>query len=128
VLSPTKKKPTANSKKHIYQLPYSEHCIMLGVCRLGAAALARSAAAPSVPGLLPSAAVPLASRGYHKNVVDHYENPRNVGSFDKTDVNVGTGALHLPFSLSSTNTFASLSVSVGPGVVRRTYILLKHPH
>jgi len=69
---------------------------MLGVCRLGAAALARSAAAPSVPGLLPSAAVPLSSRGYHKNVVDHYENPRNVGSFDKTDVNVGTGLVGAP--------------------------------
>ena len=28
---------------------------------------------------------------YHANVLDHYENPRNVGSFDKKDQNVGTG-------------------------------------
>jgi hypothetical protein len=28
---------------------------------------------------------------YHKAVVDHYEKPRNVGSFDKNDPNVGTG-------------------------------------
>mmetsp|Transcript_9744 Transcript_9744/g.23411 ORF Transcript_9744/g.23411 Transcript_9744/m.23411 type:complete len:130 (+) Transcript_9744:156-545(+) len=33
---------------------------------------------------------------YHKNVVDHYENPRNVGSFDKNDVNVGTGLVGAP--------------------------------
>jgi hypothetical protein len=29
-------------------------------------------------------------RGYHENIVDHYENPRNVGSFDKNDEEVGT--------------------------------------
>jgi hypothetical protein len=32
-----------------------------------------------------------ANRLYHKAVVDHYEKPRNVGSFDKNDPNVGTG-------------------------------------
>jgi NifU-like N terminal domain len=30
------------------------------------------------------------ARGYHENIVDHYENPRNVGSFDKNDEMVGT--------------------------------------
>jgi nitrogen fixation NifU-like protein len=29
-------------------------------------------------------------------VIDHYENPRNVGSFDKKDVNVGTGLVGAP--------------------------------
>ena len=29
-------------------------------------------------------------RGYHENIVEHYENPRNVGSLDKNDDNVGT--------------------------------------
>jgi Fe-S cluster assembly scaffold IscU len=33
---------------------------------------------------------------YHKNVVDHYEKPRNVGSFDKSDPNVGTGLVGAP--------------------------------
>lgn len=33
-----------------------------------------------------------AQRGYHENVIDHYENPRNVGSLDKNKKNVGTGA------------------------------------
>lgn len=29
-------------------------------------------------------------RGYHDNIVEHYENPRNVGSLDKADKFVGT--------------------------------------
>lgn len=29
-------------------------------------------------------------------VVDHYEKPRNVGSFDKLDPNVGTGLVGAP--------------------------------
>lgn len=33
---------------------------------------------------------------YHKNVLDHYENPRNVGSLDKTDDDVGTGLVGAP--------------------------------
>ena len=30
------------------------------------------------------------ARGYHENIIDHYENPRNVGSLDKSDPAVGT--------------------------------------
>ncbi|KAL7727616.1 hypothetical protein ACLKA6_014960 [Drosophila palustris] len=33
---------------------------------------------------------------YHENVVEHYENPRNVGSMDKKDVSVGTGLVGAP--------------------------------
>jgi nitrogen fixation NifU-like protein len=33
---------------------------------------------------------------YSNQVVDHYENPRNVGSFDKSDDNVGTGMVGAP--------------------------------
>ena len=33
---------------------------------------------------------------YSDKVVDHYENPRNVGSFDKGDENVGTGMVGAP--------------------------------
>jgi hypothetical protein len=36
------------------------------------------------------------TRDYHEKVIDHYENPRNVGSFDKSDVNVGTGLVGAP--------------------------------
>jgi len=33
---------------------------------------------------------------YSEKVVDHYENPRNVGSFDKADETVGTGMVGAP--------------------------------
>ncbi len=33
---------------------------------------------------------------YSKDVIDHYENPRNVGSFDKNDKSVGTGLVGAP--------------------------------
>jgi nitrogen fixation NifU-like protein len=33
---------------------------------------------------------------YSNKVLDHYNNPRNVGSFDKADVNVGTGLVGAP--------------------------------
>jgi nitrogen fixation protein NifU and related proteins len=33
---------------------------------------------------------------YSDKVIDHYENPRNVGSFAKTDDNVGTGMVGAP--------------------------------
>jgi len=36
------------------------------------------------------------SSSYHTNVIDHYENPRNVGSMDKNDVQVGTGLVGAP--------------------------------
>ena len=33
---------------------------------------------------------------YSEKVVEHYENPRNVGSFDKGDASVGTGMVGAP--------------------------------
>ena len=33
---------------------------------------------------------------YSDKVIDHYENPRNVGSFDKGDATVGTGMVGAP--------------------------------
>ena len=33
---------------------------------------------------------------YSQKVVDHYENPRNVGSFDRDDSSVGTGMVGAP--------------------------------
>jgi nitrogen fixation protein NifU and related proteins len=33
---------------------------------------------------------------YSDKVLDHYENPRNVGSFDKNDAQVGTGMVGAP--------------------------------
>jgi nitrogen fixation NifU-like protein len=33
---------------------------------------------------------------YSEKVIDHYENPRNVGSFSKDDLDVGTGMVGAP--------------------------------
>ncbi|KJY84990.1 scaffolding protein [Vibrio galatheae] len=33
---------------------------------------------------------------YSEKVIDHYENPRNVGSFDKDDLSVGSGMVGAP--------------------------------
>jgi iron-sulfur cluster assembly enzyme ISCU, mitochondrial len=36
------------------------------------------------------------ARLYHENIIDHYENPRNVGSLDKKKITVGTGLVGAP--------------------------------
>lgn len=40
--------------------------------------------------------IPLFMKSYHENVIDHYEKPRNVGSFDSKDEAVGTGLVGAP--------------------------------
>jgi len=35
-------------------------------------------------------------RSYHEKVIEHYENPRNAGSFEKNETNVGTGLVGAP--------------------------------
>ena len=35
-------------------------------------------------------------RLYHSRIIDHYENPRNVGSFPKRTPNIGTGLVGAP--------------------------------
>jgi len=46
-------------------------------------------------------------------VVDHYENPRNVGSFDKTDSDVGTGMVGAP----ACGDVMKLQIKVEDGVI-----------
>ena len=40
--------------------------------------------------------LPACVRPYHVNVIDHYENPRNVGTLDKKSVSVGTALVGAP--------------------------------
>ena len=43
-----------------------------------------------------NAVVVLQRREYHEKVIDHYENPRNVGKLDAKKSNVGTGLVGAP--------------------------------
>ena len=50
---------------------------------------------------------------YSEKVVDHYENPRNVGSFDKNDQDVGTGMVGAP----ACGDVMKLQIKVEDGVI-----------
>jgi nitrogen fixation NifU-like protein len=50
---------------------------------------------------------------YSNKVLDHYENPRNVGSFSKDDENVGTGMVGAP----ACGDVMKLQIKVEQGVI-----------
>ena len=50
---------------------------------------------------------------YSKKVLDHYENPRNVGSFDKADADIGTGIVGAP----ACGDVMKLQIKVEDGVI-----------
>jgi nitrogen fixation NifU-like protein len=51
---------------------------------------------------------------YSEKVIDHYENPRNVGSLDKNDENVGTGLVGAP----ACGDVMKLQIKVEDGVIK----------
>jgi nitrogen fixation NifU-like protein len=51
---------------------------------------------------------------YSEKVIDHYENPRNVGSMDKNDENVGTGLVGAP----ACGDVMKLQIKVKDGVIQ----------
>lgn len=53
--------------------------------------ISRPTLARAAAPLLRSAATQPQRRSYHEKVLDHYSNPRNVGSMDKSLSDVGTG-------------------------------------
>ena len=53
------------------------------------------------------------ARSYHESVVDHFENPRNVGSLDKNDDAVGTALVGAP----ACGDLMKLQVRIEDGVV-----------
>ena len=55
-----------------------------------------AAARPAIPRATPRAVAAPTVRLYHDKVIDHYERPRNTGSFAKGDVDVGTGLVGAP--------------------------------
>lgn len=50
---------------------------------------------------------------YSEKLIDHYENPRNIGSLDKTAPDVGTGLVGAP----ACGDVMKLQIKVGPGGV-----------
>ena len=50
---------------------------------------------------------------YSDKVLDHYENPRNVGSFDKSDPNIGTGMVGAP----ACGDVMKLQIKVNNGII-----------
>ena len=50
---------------------------------------------------------------YSNQVIDHFENPRNAGSFDKTEENVGTGLVGAP----ACGDLLKLQIKVTDGVI-----------
>ena len=51
---------------------------------------------------------------YSQKLIDHYENPQNVGSFDKNDNNVGTGLVGAP----ACGDVMKLQIKVENGVIQ----------
>ena len=51
---------------------------------------------------------------YSEKVIDHYENPRNVGSFDKSDINIGTGMVGAP----ACGDVMKLQIKVEDGIIK----------
>jgi nitrogen fixation NifU-like protein len=50
---------------------------------------------------------------YSEKVIDHYENPRNVGSFEKNDPTIGTGMVGAP----ACGDVMKLQIKVEDGVI-----------
>lgn len=51
---------------------------------------------------------------YSKKLLDHYENPKNVGSFDKNETGVGTGLVGAP----ACGDVMKLQIKVENGVIQ----------
>ncbi|EGV60549.1 iron-binding protein [Yamadazyma tenuis] len=62
----------------------------------GLSAAAAGVSASRFAARLPQFTVPSSTRFYHDNVLDHYNNPRNVGTLNKNDADVGTGLVGAP--------------------------------
>ena len=51
---------------------------------------------------------------YSNKVIDHYENPRNVGSFNPSDTSIGTGMVGAP----ACGDVMKLQIKVEDGIIR----------
>mmetsp|Transcript_28364 Transcript_28364/g.67161 ORF Transcript_28364/g.67161 Transcript_28364/m.67161 type:complete len:177 (+) Transcript_28364:252-782(+) len=81
------------------------------VARGHALSLSPSLSLPARAGRVVAAVAP--ARGYHETVIEHNENPRNVGSLDKSAQDVGTGLVGAP----ACGDVMKLQIKVEDGVV-----------
>ena len=51
---------------------------------------------------------------YNQKLLEHYENPQNIGSFDKNDPNVGTGLVGAP----ACGDVMKLQIKVEDGIIQ----------
>ena len=51
---------------------------------------------------------------YSQKVIDHYENPRNVGSFNSSDTSIGTGLVGAP----ACGDVMKLQIKVEEGIIK----------
>ena len=63
---------------------------------------------------------------YSEKVIEHYENPRNVGSFDKDDPSVGTGLVGAPACGDVMK--LQLKISADQAGPHRGIVLVEAPH
>ncbi len=77
---------TTMMRRALLQIPRTANRALTSTTR---PVLASPTVSRSAPGLT-------AKRAYHEKVLDHYSNPRNVGSMAKNDMDVGTGLVGAP--------------------------------
>ncbi|XP_049847863.1 phosphatidate phosphatase LPIN3-like [Schistocerca gregaria] len=88
--------------------------LMWTIFNLGGGTLtARQWRQPCTRGPRPGLWLSSARRTYHERVIDHYNNPRNMGSLNKEDKSVGTGLVGAP----ACGDVMKLQVKVIDGVV-----------
>merc|ERR1719221_1713790 len=78
---------------------------------LAASRAARQALRSSAAG---RGVAPLGARSYHEAVIDHFSNPRNVGTLDKNDPSVGTALV----GKAACGDVIKLQVKIENGVVQ----------
>ncbi|KAH1098546.1 hypothetical protein J1N35_015467 [Gossypium stocksii] len=50
----------------------------------------------NVKGEIPSQPIQILPHLFYENIIDHYNNPHNVGSFNKNDLNINTSLVGAP--------------------------------
>jgi Fe-S cluster assembly scaffold IscU len=76
--------------------------------------LGKTSIAPSTFSTSAFTSLRVPTARYHERVIDHYENPRNVGSMNKNDISVGTGLVGAP----ACGDVMKLQIKVENGIVK----------